>query len=174
MTTTLSLSRSPDLRTRMDTWLAARGPRLERIVDGVARGASRSLLVAILLAFGAYKFTAEEARSIAPLVANSPFMGWTYRFGSVQVVSNVLGVIEILLALLLASQRWAPRAALLGGLGAMAMFVVTTSFLFTTPGLSSDEGTFGFLVKDPFLFAASALVTSTSLRAVLQRLPARP
>jgi uncharacterized membrane protein YkgB len=33
-------------------------------------------LVAILLYFGAYKFTAEEAQGIAPLVAHSPLFNW--------------------------------------------------------------------------------------------------
>ncbi len=52
-------------------------------------------LVLVVFWIGAMKFTAYEANGIQPLVANSPFMGWLYKFLSVQTFSNLLGVVEM-------------------------------------------------------------------------------
>ena len=41
------------------------------------------------------KFTKVEAEGIKPLVANSPFMSWTYKVMSVTGFSKLLGVVEI-------------------------------------------------------------------------------
>jgi len=43
------------------------------------------------------------------------------------------------------------------------MFVITFSFLFTTPNLSMDAQ--GFLMKDLLLFGAAAWTAADSLRA---------
>jgi len=48
------------------------------------------------------KFTPAEADGIQPLVAHSPFMSWMYLVVSKQGVSNFIGVVELLIALLLA------------------------------------------------------------------------
>jgi uncharacterized membrane protein YkgB len=56
----------------------------------------------VLLLIGALKFTTGEAQGIQPLVANSPLMFWMYRIFSLQGVSNLIGVIEIVVALLIA------------------------------------------------------------------------
>ena len=46
---------------------------------GVAAGAVlRYGLVALVLFFGAFKFTAAEAAAIQPLVSHSPFLSWLY------------------------------------------------------------------------------------------------
>ena len=49
-------------------------------------------LVLVVGWIGAMKFTAYEAAGIQPLVANSPFMGWMYRFLSVRLFSDLLGI----------------------------------------------------------------------------------
>ena len=54
-----------------------------------------------------------------------------------------------------------------GGIGAGVTFLVTLSFLFTTPDLSPD--TQGFLMKDFMLFGAALWAAGESLRAVQQR-----
>jgi uncharacterized membrane protein YkgB len=46
------------------------------------------------------KFTSYEANGIQPLMANSPIMGWLYRFLSVQGFSDLLGVVEIAIAII--------------------------------------------------------------------------
>jgi uncharacterized membrane protein YkgB len=160
---------SPRSKGRIDNALREHGSKWSGRLDAIASAAGRWGLVAILLGFGLYKFTAVEAQSIAPLVSNSPFMGWLYAVASVRQVSAGIGVTEILVAALLAVHRWWPKAALFGGLAGMFMFLTTLSFAFTTPGATSNPELLGFLVKDLFLFAASAQAASASLRAAADR-----
>ncbi len=160
---------SPRISDRIDRFLRERGSKWSENLHTVASAAGRWGLVAILLGFGVYKFTAVEADAIAPLVSNSPFMGWLYSVGSVRAVSAGFGITEILVAALLAVHRWSPKAALLGGLSGMFMFLTTLSFAFTTPGATSDSTFLGFLVKDVFLFAASAHAAGASLCAASHR-----
>ncbi len=61
------------------------------------------------------KFTGFEAAAIEPMVANSPILFWLYDFLSVQAVSNLIGVIEITAAVLLATRPWSATAGILGG-----------------------------------------------------------
>ena len=61
---------------------------------------SRYGLVRVILWIGAMKFTAYEAKGIQPLMANSPIMGWLYRFLSAQGFSDLLGVVEIAIAII--------------------------------------------------------------------------
>jgi reactive chlorine resistance protein C len=121
-------------------------------------------LVLFLLGGGLSKFTEAEALTIQPWVAHSPFLGWLYAVTSVQGASIVIGVIELILAALLAVRHWWPRLSVFGSLGACIQFVITFSFLFTTPGLSSD--TQGFLSKDLLLFGAAVWTAADSLRAI--------
>jgi uncharacterized membrane protein YkgB len=108
------------------------------------------------------KFTAGEAQGIQPLVANSPLMFWLYRIFSVQAVSNIIGVIEIIVALLIAVRPISPGLSFIGSIGAIIIFVITVSFLLSTPGalqflhgfpLLGDAGQ--FLIKDLVLLGAS-------------------
>jgi uncharacterized membrane protein YkgB len=155
---------------------ASRGARLAAVsgfLERAGRGFSRWTLVLILLAFGLFKFTAVEAAAIRPMVEHSPLMGWLYAVTSERGASNVVGVVEIVTAVLLASNRWAPRAAALGGALAMATFIVTLSFLFTTPGIGANPDAMGFLIKDVFLFGAALVATAASARAAGERLATR-
>jgi uncharacterized membrane protein YkgB len=120
-------------------------------------------LVLFLVGGGLTKFTEQEALMIQPWVAHSPFLGWLYVVTSVQGASIVLGVIELVLGVLLGIRHWWPKLSVLGSLGACVQFVITFSFLFTTPGLSTDAQ--GFLMKDLFLFGAAAYTAADSLRA---------
>ena len=140
----------------------AAGARLET----VSREIGRWGLVAILLAFGLLKFTAAEAAAIRPMVEHSPFLGWLYLLTSTQGASSVVGVMELSIAVLLLIHRWAPKAAVVGGLWASGMFLITLSFLVTTPGVLKDPSAFGFLVKDVFLLAAALGAAAQSLRAI--------
>lgn len=89
--------------------------------------------VLILLWIGVFKFTPTEAEAIRPLVENHPFMSWMYDCFSVQAVSGIIGTIEIVTALLLLlGLKWKTiRRA--GALFVIATFLITISFLFTTP-----------------------------------------
>jgi uncharacterized membrane protein YkgB len=134
-----------------------------RTVEAVAGVIRWYGLVLFLVVFGPAKFTQAEASMIQPWVENSPFLGWLYAVTSVQGASNVTGVIERGLATLLAVRHWWPRLSVIGSLGAIVTFLITFSFLFTTPSLSPD--TQGFLMKDLILLGGAAWTASDSLRA---------
>jgi uncharacterized membrane protein YkgB len=137
---------------------------------------SRYGLVVILLLIGVLKFTPAEADGIHPLVANSPLMSWMYLVLSKQGVSNFIGVVELLIALLLALRPISPRASFIGSLGAIATFLLTTSFLFSTPGVIQLGhgveilgGAGQFLIKDLVLLGASFWTAAEALRAANAR-----
>lgn len=132
---------------------------------------SRCALVITLLLIGILKFTSGEAQGIQPLVANSPLMFWLYRILSVQGVSNLIGLIEIAVAVLMALRPLSARLSFMGSLGAVITFAMTLSFLFSTPGalqfshgfpLLGDAGQ--FLIKDLVLLGAS-IWTAAEARA---------
>ena len=121
-------------------------------------------LVLFLVLFGLAKFTEAEAITIQPWVANSPLLGWLYAVTTVQGASNLLGVIELTLGALLAARHWWPRASVIGSLAATITFLITLSFLVTTPGLSPAWQ--GFLMKDFLLVGAAVWTAGDALRAV--------
>src|SRR5229473_5339918 len=94
---------------------------------------SRYSLVLILFWIGIQKFTVAEAEGIRPLIVHSPLMSWMYSFLSSRAASGVIGVVEISVALLMALRPISPKASFLGSVGAVITFVITVSFLFTTP-----------------------------------------
>ncbi len=104
-------------------------------VDELGGAVLRYGLVAILLFFGAFKFTVAEANGIQGLVAHSPFLAWTYSVASVRAVSDAIGVIEISIALSIAARRFSRALCAIGSAAAAGLFVTTLSFLFTTPGV---------------------------------------
>lgn len=109
-------------------------------------------IVLIMLWIGVFKFTPTEAAGIKPLVENHFLLFWLYDVLNVQQVSNLFGVIEIITGfLLLLSVRYdvlRPFAALC----LIATFLITLSFLFTTPGIwkivDGVPSTDFFILKD--------------------------
>jgi uncharacterized membrane protein YkgB len=164
---THALTEAPvvDRRLSIDARLGSASAFLTR----AGQGFSRWSLVLVLIAFGLYKFTAVEAAAIRPMVEHSPLMSWLYRVTSEQGASNVVGLVELITAALLGWHRWSPRVATLGGALAMATFLVTLSFLFTTPGVGENPDAVGFLIKDVFLFGSALVATAASARAAGQR-----
>jgi len=90
------------------------------------------------------KFTSYEAHGIEPMVAHSPLMGWMYKFlrTSVQTFSDLLGVVEIAIASLIALRPLSPKLSGIGSASAMLMFLTTLSFLFSTAGWEPSLGGF--------------------------------
>ena len=144
---------------------------LQRLGGGMLRYG----LVAILIYFGAFKFTAVEAAAIRPLVAASPVLSWLYTSGlSVQAVSSLIGVTELVIALLIAMRPIAPRLSALGSIAATGTFATTLSFLFTTPGVWQAVEGFplpvpneigAFVLKDVFLLGAAVWSAGEAWRA---------
>jgi len=134
---------------------------------------TRYSLVFIFLAFGLYKFTPQEAQGIQPLVAHSVGLFWLYGLFDVRVASDVIGVIEISLALMMAARPLSARLSAIGSLGTAFALVNTLSFLFTTPGLDPQSSDAGFIVKDMTLLGAAlwtaAEAFAASSRAALVR-----
>jgi len=131
-------------------------------------------LVLVVAWIGAMKFTAYEAAGIQPLVANSPLMGWMYRFLSVQGFSNLLGTVEIAVAAMIAVRPLSARVAAVGSAMAVMMFLTTLSFLFSTPGWEPSLGGFPalsvvpgqFLLKDVVLLGAAVWSLGEALDAM--------
>jgi uncharacterized membrane protein YkgB len=146
-------------------------------VDTVARLLGRYGLVVVIGWIGLLKFANYEAHQIQPLVANSPFMGWLYHIFPVYTFSALLGVVEVTAAVLLAVKPVAPKLSIVGSLLAIVLFVGTTSFLFTTPGLGESAGggfpaitLLGeFLLKDIPLLGLSFWTLADAIRATQQR-----
>ena len=135
---------------------------LGRLGDGILRYG----LVALLLLWGGFKFAAFEAEAIRPLVENSPLMSWLYPLLGVRGTSALIGVVELVAALLICTRRWTPRLSAVGSLLAAGTFLVTLSFLFTTPGVLAPTSPFGgFLMKDLILLGAALSTAAEALQA---------
>ncbi len=161
-----------------------KGKPLKYNVSNIVRSADRITavgtaivrygLVIVIAWIGLMKFTASEAMRISQFTSHSPFMSWLNGFLSIRVQSNVIGVIEILAAVLIVLNVVSPRLGAVGGALCMLLFVITLSFLFTTPGIG-DAAAGGFpalsrlgefLLKDLVLLGASILALGESLTAM--------
>lgn len=146
---------------------------VSRLLELIGLALMRYGIVLILFWIGLMKFTSYEANAIKPLVEHSPFMSWMYRVISVQGVSNLIGVIEVATAVLMALRSWFPIASIVGSGMAVVTCLLTLSFLFSTPGW---EPTLGFpalsvvpgqfLLKDILLLGGAVWSLGESLRAV--------
>ena len=146
---------------------AVRGYRIHRIGATVMRYG----LALIFLWFGAMKFTSYEATGIAPFIANSPLIGWWHALLGIQGASTMLGVFEIATAILLAICPVAPRACVVGAAMAVLTFIITLSFMFSTPGVAAPSGfpalspVGQFLLKDIGLLGISIWLLGEALVA---------
>lgn len=138
---------------------------------------SRYGLVLVIGWIGVLKFTEYEAQGIQPLVAHSPFMSWLYDFLPVGTFSALLGVFEVLAAVLIAVKPLAPRVSIAGSAMAVLLFIATVSFLFTTPGVGEPAGggfpalssTGQFLLKDVPLLGLSLWTLVDAVKASRNR-----
>ena len=152
-----------------------RGQSLERVGGLILRYS----LVMMLFWIGALKFAAYEAEGVYKLSMSNPLVGWGYSVMSVQAFSNVLGVVEITLGLLIASRAFMPKLSAIGSMGVIVMSLITLSLLFTAPGvwqkgygfpfLSGDVG--GFLAKDVLLLGAAVWTAGEALVAASRNSP---
>lgn len=140
-------------------------PRLLRL-RAIGTGVLRYGLVFLLVLWGGFKFARFEAEGIKPLIENSPFFSWMYAVFSVRAASALIGMFEILIGLLIAARVWMPRASGVASLAAAGLFLVTLSFLFTTPGvLAPTNPAGGFLMKDILLLGAALFTGAEALLA---------
>ena len=156
--------------SRVERTISALDPDASRTgLEGFGANFTRYGLVIVLLWIGALKFTAAEAAGIQGLVANSPFVSWLYHVLTVQGASNLIGTVEIAIALLLAVKFLSRRASLIGSFGAILTFAITTTFLFSTPGVLQHglqlSGTGQFLIKDLVLLGGSIWTAADACNA---------
>lgn len=150
--------------------------RAESTLSAISGALLRYGLVLVIGWIGLLKFTEYEARGIEPLVANSPLMSWLYGIFSVTTFSVLLGVLEVVTAVLLAVKPWWPRVSAAGSVLAIGLFVATISFLFTTPGIGEASAggfpllstTGQFLIKDVVLIGVSAWTLTDAMAATLR------
>lgn len=145
---------------------------LEHAGGAVLRGG----LVIVLWWIGSLKFTAYEAMGVFGHASHSPLLSWAYGLLSMRAFSDLLGVIEITLGIMIAARPLAPAISAIGSLGAVVMFLTTLSFLFTTPGvlqeglgfplLSASPGQ--FLLKDLVLLGAALWSAAEARRCAVQ------
>jgi len=89
----------------------------------------------ILLWIGIFKFTPTEANGIKNLVENHFLTFFVYDIVSVQTVSNAIGAIEIIIALLLIFSVKFASLRKYAAIGMIVTFLTTLSYLLTTPGI---------------------------------------
>jgi uncharacterized membrane protein YkgB len=131
----------------------------------------RWVMVIIFVSFGMQKFTLRSAQGIVQFISNSPFISWLSLFG-LRGEANFLGVVELVIAALLAVGAFSPTLSALGSLMGVITFAVTWSFFFTTPGvvtwsLSTDPMAWNltgeFLFKDIVLLCVCVVLFLASL-----------
>lgn len=145
----------------------------QNILESTGAFILRYGLVLVLLWIGGMKFTDYEAMGILPLVTHSPLMNWALGVTSINNISKTLGVIEILTGVLIAIHPVAPKVSFYGSCSAIIMFIITLSFLFTTPGWEPTLGGFPalsghpgqFLLKDVVLLGTAVWAAGESLKA---------
>jgi uncharacterized membrane protein YkgB len=146
-------------------------------LENIGTNVIRYGLVIILLSVGALKFTAYEAEGIQGLVANSPLMSWGYSVFSVRSFAALIGLVEITLGILIATRPIAPQVSAIGSIGAIITFLLTLTFLLTTPGVWQPSYGFPFpspmpgqfLLKDIMLLGAAIWTAGEALRAARMR-----
>ena len=155
VTANIPLSDTPHSTNRPVDWASVAGLTLLRYG-----------LVFLLLLWGSFKFFAFEAEGIRPLVEHSPFLSWLYPLLGLRGASALIGVVEVVAAIMIALRPWLSRLSGYGSLIASGTFIITLSFLFTTPGaLSPMHPANGFLLKDIMLLGAALFTAAEALRS---------
>ncbi|WP_288435243.1 DUF417 family protein [uncultured Chryseobacterium sp.] len=120
----------------------------------------------ILLWIGIFKFTPTEAEAIKPLVENHFLTFFVYKIISVQAMSNLIGAIEIIIALLLIFSAKFAVLRKYAGIGMIVTFLVTLSYLFTTPGIwkivDGVPVTDFFILKDLMLLGFGFMIVQNN------------
>ncbi len=122
----------------------------------------------ILLWIGIFKFTPTEAAAIKPLVENHFLTFFVYKIAGMQTVSNAIGTIEIIIALLLVFSVKFASLRKYAAIGMIATFLVTLNYLFTTPGVwkvvDGVPVTDFFILKDVMLLGFGLMILQNNTK----------
>src|SRR3984957_11534801 len=88
-------------------------------------------MIVMLLWAGSYKMTAPGAEGIVPLVSNSPLISWHFKLFGPYVGSDLIGLTEIMAAVLMIAGYLTPKAGIVGALIASIMFGITSTMVVT-------------------------------------------
>ena len=102
-------------------------------------------MIVMLLWAGSYKMTAPGAEGIVPLVSNSPLISWHFKLFGPYIGSDLIGLTEIIAALLILTGYFKPKAGIIGGLIASLMFFITSTMVITTPGAIVPVNGIGYM-----------------------------
>lgn len=139
--------------------------------------ANKVLIVAlaiIFIWFGVGKFTVWGASAIEGLVNNSPLLSWwAYSIFDVGTFAALLGTLEIVIGLLLLAGLVNFKLRAIAGLCGIITFLITLSFMLTTPGIVPEGASFPiisdmpgeFLLKDLVLLAVSYVIFTSGRHA---------
>lgn len=116
----------------------------------------------ILLWIGIFKFIPTEAGGIKSLIENHFLTFFVYDIVSVQTVSNAIGTIEIIIALLLVFSVKFASLRKYAAIGMIVTFLITLSYVFTTPGIwkivDGIPVTDFFILKDLMLLGFGLMI----------------
>lgn len=132
-------------------------------------------IIVMLLWAGSYKMTMPGADGIVPLVNNSPLISWQFKLFGVYHGSDLIGLTEVIAAILIIVGMFKPLAGIIGGVIAAVMFFVTSTMLITTPGALTNVNGINymsflglFLFKDIINMGASLyLISKFGHKAIL-------
>lgn len=124
-------------------------------------------IVVMLLWAGSYKMTGPGADGIVPLVTNNPLISWHFKLFGVYHGSDLIGLTEVIAAMLIITGWFKPQAGIIGAAIAVLMFFVTSTMLITTPGALTNVNGMNymsflglFLYKDVINLGASLYLIS--------------
>jgi uncharacterized membrane protein YkgB len=124
-------------------------------------------MIVMLLWAGSYKMTVPGADGIVPLVTNNPLISWHFKLFGVYHGSDMIGLTEVITALLIIVGMFKPQLGVVGGAIAAVMFFVTSTMVITTPGALTSVNGFNymsflglFLFKDVINLGASFYLIS--------------
>ena len=119
----------------MSAGLRVKGKAAVRSIDKISAFVLRYGLVLVLFWIGCLKFTAYESKGVFNHASHSPLLAWAYHILDVRDFSRGLGLVEIAIALLIATGPVWPKLSIVGSLGGIGIFLTTLSFVITTPGV---------------------------------------
>jgi len=132
-------------------------------------------MVVMLLWAGAYKMTVPGADGIVPLVSNNPLISWHFKLFGVYHGSDLIGLTEVIAAILIIIGMFKPQAGIIGAIIAVSMFFITSTMVITTPGALINVNGINymsflglFLFKDVINLGASLyLISKFGHKAIL-------
>ncbi|NDV88956.1 DUF417 family protein [Aurantimonas aggregata] len=153
---------------RVDTFVSAPDPIAT--LTNAGRVIALAGVVLPLLMIGALKFTQIEVEALKPIIGGTPWLAWLYPVLGEAGTSYLLGVVEVVTALLLVASPWSARAGVVAGAVGSAIFATTCSTMLALPIWEQGSGGFpwlnalgSFLIKDVALLGVSLTILGWSL-----------